>query len=798
MAKRVKKLLIIFFVILSAISICLCCGCNTKEDPPQDTDTDQDFDNIETPETIEMIESNKNIPVCLLPGKDHPFNLIPEYDGVHTFTIDGIGTYKVELESLTTGKKIPLTGTKNVFTGDLNAGETYQIRISKDGITSYDTALFRFELTGEQLKPDNRQPFEISADKAKNYCIENASANNYVIEFDAPERVNLRIWRNEKEGNLIHTTSDRVNLLVEGGSHYYVSVMNESGGKVSGTITLRQGNSLLLNSELKLSFGSGEKMYFKFNPKFDGAYLFDTGKASCSLKIYDETLNEVNKNSLKASETYFVCIENTKSSEQTIAVTAQFNPPSISFGENNCSSEYVMFQPKATESYLFSVSEGTVTIYDLNFTPLHIGINNKSVLLEEGGIYYIQVSKAPVTIEIGLDSAAVAQLDEPIKKMTDEYGNAYFVIEVKAKGTYSFASNGTIYLYDSHLNLQEIEKETLTQGLFTGTYIIKVKGAKNEACALTASFTPGMMEVGASLNVTTTGENYYRFIPKYTETYKFYTRGDNNNSFTTQIVLYDSDLNEIARSASGKYVDLTANLTAEEVYYVKVVLENAVNQSVVFSVIYMSGEHDDEPAQMEIFNGGGSKQFDMQTEKAVSIKFVADKSVQYNFYLEKEENDKYTVKLFNGTNYITTLSPTELWNGRVSKFSFSLTKGIEYYFIIIGTEVDNLDTVFCSIVENYDDLVLTGYSDGDIANRVEADGVFYPCKEYQLALVNGNTVINFDDILVISGEEHIYFDGDSFIIKGNALGRNIVFAIEYYYETYILSVEVGNPCSSGQ
>ncbi len=738
-------------------------------------------------------ECYSDIPIYLLPNGDMSIDAIARRSGQHSFEIKRSGKYDLGLINLDNGRGVPITrNADNRFVAELNAGEHYRVKISQEGLRTTNNTSLRIELVASELLTDREDTFNVEAYKTKNYFISSEKTANYVIRLATSGATVLKVWKYGETENRIDTNRKTAEILIEGGSSYFVSIVNQSGGSINGSVRISAGNSLTSDSQEQITLEGYETKYYGFKPKLSGEYTFTVANGDVEIKVFDKSAKEYKNLEFLSSENYFISVRNTKNVVKTAKLNIYFGSGDVGFGNNTVTSKYVKFIPKATESYRISVGNGAIVIYDSSFNELYSNIASSVVNLREGNTYYFKVSNMPCNINITLDSTQVDKFNEEIAKTADTYGNAYYTLDISIGDNYRLVSNGTIYLFDNNINLQQSGNSSIERKLAVGKYIVKIAVGKNANSKLTVLFMPGGIEVGSSLNVTKTGESYFRFVPLYTEKYKFYIRGNNNNTHTGQIILYDSNLKERSRSSSAKYVDLTADLSANTVYYLKLVLNNMSNQSIIFNAIYMSGNHINDSEQMELFDGQAAKRVEMNQGKKVALKFVPKKSTAYNLYIEQEIDDNYSVELFDGTSYVAKLTPTIMRDGRIHKYSYSLDSGKEYYFIVTGESVYNMDTVYFQITERYDSIKLIAYSGNDTADRVEDSGIVIPTMRYSISLVSGLNVIDvdFSKISVKKGSQYIEFYGSSFVVKSSAIDQQIEFMLEYYYVTYFLNLNV--------
>lgn len=747
------------------------------------------FDTVD--ETVN--ECYSDIPIYLLPEGDMSINTVARHSGQHSFAIKGSGKYHIEIISLDNDRNIATTrNADNSFVAELSAGECYRVKVSQEGLRTTNMTSLRIEFVASELLTDREDTFNVEAYKTKTYFISSEKTANYIIRIVASGSTALRIWKYGENENRIDTNRKIAEILIESGSRYLVSIVNQSGSNINGSVRMALGNSLTSDSQEEVTLEGYEIKYYGFRPKLSGEYTFTVASSDMEIKVFDKSANEYKNSEFLSSENYFIRVRNTKNVTRSAKLNIYFGSGDVIFGNNSVKSKYVKFVPKATESYRISVGNGSIVIYDSSFNELYSNIGNGVVNLAEGNIYYFKVSNMPCNINITLDSTQISKLNEEIVKTADTYGNAYYTVDVSIGDNYRFVSNGMIYLFDNNLNLQESGNSLIERKLAVGKYIVKIAVGKNASSKLTVLFMPGGMEVGSSLNVTKSGDSYFRFVPIYTEKYKFYIRGNNNNTHTGQIVLYDSALKEMSRSSSAKYVDLAADLSANKVYYIKLVLSNMSNQSVIFNAIYMSGNHVNDPEQMELFDGQAAKRVEMHEGKKIALKFVPKTSAAYSFYVEQEVDDNYSVELFDGTSFVAKLTPTIMREGRILKYAYSLNSGSEYYFIVSGESVYNIDTIYFQITEKYDNVKLVAYSGNDAADKIEDSGAVIPTMKYNLSLVSGSNIINIDlsKIAVKKGSQYINFNGSSFVVKSSAIDQQIEFMVEYYYITYFLNLNV--------
>lgn len=614
---------------------------------------------------------------------------------------------------------------------------------------------------------------------------------------------NLGIRLYDARGELIGDyNSKNINYLCASGEMLYIQIYNNSNTVVhDGSLSLAKTNSINSNKKINIEINGLDTIYLPLDIFAQGKYIVDELPTSIVYRFL---------NSNKGEETFitnncYLELTNLSAAQQSLSFIVEFSPVTVVFGDDTYvgADEYVKFVTQTDEVYKLS---NNVQVYDYNFDLVEI--YDGSVYLQANNIdnkYYYINCKSISTLNINVSNADLF-LETEQTVVTDKYGYYYFKFDVTLDSEYIINSPARIYIYDENL-CNPITVESGTDfGLLMGKWYIKlVTESSNTSVKCLIKLSGGELDIENQNVLHNTGVTIFKFMPKYTEEYKFFTLGDLNNTLTTQINIYilqEGRLALFAKSDIDKYVELTKELSSGTIYYISVELKNALDEAVVFTVEYNNGGHEHEIVDTINLKGNITKYLSINVEDAVVVKYTPQQSGNYIFYvLNKSITSTFSMCLYNEIGAEGQKITGTSYDGSTGiKYSINLEAGQAYYFVLTYNNGSNANNIQIKIGKQYIDIVLkASLVNGNTYNSGSPLNVI-PGMEYKFALYGDDIAIIDNYNYTVKGDRKIFtFDyyTKQLIIHGTeAIGKTIAVSVEYLEEYYTLVLLVKDPFAS--
>ena len=733
----------------------------------------------EEDEEPQIYDINKEYAIDILPHTTKQITATAVCSSNYSFEAKGIefSIFDAKNQCLVAGKD-----KADIF---LNAGDNVIIKLTTNNTDVHTSG--GLYLDPEEIKLTSEKTLTLLPSGHRVFCY--SSSNPESIKFII-DNSNLSIKVFSEDKNLIAESAGKnLNFLYGGGQVIYVVVVNDSVTTQDVHLVVTTEDYIETNKPSEVILQGNETQYLPFNYFALGEYKISISDPTVVADIVNDKGSVVD--GIIKNEKYFVSIHNSGLTQIKMSICVEYTPRQVYFGLNHVNAdEYVSFVSSSSEMYKFS---NIAAIYDYDLKS--ISTTNGEAFLSAESIYYLKANSTG-NCEIGV-SAKNIELGSKTSSIADKKGFAYFKVNITLAAKYSINAGKDLKIYDDHMNLLYALADGEITPFSVGEYYIKIETVADENVSLTFDLYGQEIGVETQVLLRNTGVTVFTIKAKYTDSYKFYTVGDLNNSLITNISLYgykNGVLNLIGSTTNAKYVEQTISLTAGEKVFAFVTLFQANAQAAIFAVEYADGGHESDVKDgLEIYQDVASYAV-INKDDSYLIKFTST-ITDYCLYLEKNPVNTFKVDIYeeNVSNGFTVNVFSILDGSRAYEYRLEVDAGKTYYAVITYESGNSVDDEVClTLTKAYSDIHLKVALYGS-SEYLYADGLSVaPCMKYSVSLIgDGITIAGNVDYNLLNGDGFADFEGTTLTIFGDqAIGENITVVASYMYRTYVLSLIV--------